>query len=133
MEFGIHLTDELSPVKPLGDGFTVFGSPFWGLFEKGGHNKGLPLAGVFLLSRGPTGLQRMQRTSALSRLLRCVVNFSREPEIVDSVMTNCARLLAAIPHAGLTSPPDETLWPMVSGFLSSNHSAADTSSLGKIP
>ncbi|MBN1426053.1 hypothetical protein JXA88_16000 [Candidatus Fermentibacteria bacterium] len=129
MEFGTHLTDELSPVRPQGHGFSVFGSPFWGLFEKGGYNRGLPLAGLFFLSRGPTRLERLSRALALPRLLRCVLNFSREPEVVEAVMANSARVLARVPHASLVSPPDETLWPLVSGFLVFHRSGSDSASL----
>lgn len=116
MEHGIHLTDELSPIRPARDGFDVFGSPFWGLFEKGGCNVGLPLGALFLLRRGDTSLDPVTRAQALQGIMRCVLNFSREPAVVDAVITSVSRLLDAVPVMRLVTPPDETLWPLVGSF-----------------
>jgi len=116
MEYGIHLTDELSPVRPQAEGFAVYGSPFWGLFEKGGHNVGLPLRALFLLARGDTRLEPVGRIQAMQGIMRCVLNFSRERAVVDQVISTASRLVAAVPCAKLVSPPDETLWPLVAAF-----------------
>jgi hypothetical protein len=118
MEHGIHLTDELSPVRPSGSGFTVYGSPFWGLFEKGGHNVGLPLRALFLLSRGDTRIEPIGKAQALQGIMRCVVNFSREPAVVDTVISTLSRLVAVVPCARLVSPPDASLWRLVADFIS---------------
>lgn len=114
---GIHLTDELSPVKASGNGFTVFGSPFWGLFERGGANVGVPLAAVLLLHRGATRIQPVPLPSAVQGVCRCVVNFSREPHVASQIMTTVVRLVTSVPTAALWSPPDDSLWPLVRRLL----------------
>ena len=118
MQYGTHLTDELSPVRPDTNGFTVYGSPFWGLFERGGHNVGLPLCALFLLARGQTRIEPVGRIQAVQGTMRCVLNFSREPAVVDQVMSTVSRLITAVPCARLVSPPDMALWPLVADFAS---------------
>ena len=115
---GEHLTDELSPVKPDGDGFSVFGSPFWGLFEKGGINRGFPVnAAMFIFRNDETRIEPASRVFLLKTLLRCVLNFSREPVVANRVVQNCMRFLRTVPAAKLLTPPSPELWPAVRSFL----------------
>jgi len=115
---GEHLTDELSPVKPEGDGFAVFGSPFWGLFEKGGINRGFPVkAAMFIFRNDETVIEPASKVFLLKTLLRCVLNFSREPVVANRVVQNCMQLLQAVPAAKLLTPPSPELWPAVRSYL----------------
>jgi len=118
---GDHLTDELSPVVPADDSFSVYGSPFWGLFEKGGINKGIPAkAAMFLFRDEETSIEPASKAFLLKTLLRCVLNFSKEPAIADLVVQNCIRFLNVVPAARLLTPPSRELWPAVRVFLD-NH------------
>lgn len=118
---GDHLTDELSPVLPVDEGFVVYGSPFWGLFEKGGINKGIPVkAAMFIFRNEETRIEPASKAFLLKTLLRCVLNFSKEPAIADRVVQNGIRFLQAAPAARLLTPPAPELWSVVRSFLAEN-------------
>ncbi len=118
MGMGNHLTDELTPIRASGGGFVAYGSPFWGLFEKGGLNVGLPIGAVLCLVRGPRSeAVPLSPAHATRHLARCVLNFSREPRVADTVFSTLSRLVRSVPHARLESPPDERLWDEVRRFV----------------
>jgi hypothetical protein len=115
---GDHLTDELSPVRPTSDGFAVYGSPFWGLFAKGGVNVGLPVRAAFFLFRSDqTRIETASRAELLRVLLRCVLNFSKEPAVADRVVRTGISFVSSIPGAKLLSPPSPELWTHVERFV----------------
>jgi len=121
---GDHLTDELSPVAMGDSGFKVYGSPFWGLFEKGGISSGLPLGATFFLFRNEeTKLESASKQVMLRTLLRCVLNFSKEPIVAERVVTTCSNLLNTVPATKLLTPPSPELWPLVRRFLSETQSS----------
>lgn len=117
---GDHLTDELSPVRPTSNGFAVYGSPFWGLFGKGGINIGLPVRAAFFLSRSEeTKIELAGRAELMRILLRCVLNFSKEPGVADRVVQTGLSFLRSVPGAKLLTPPSPELWEHVKRFIDS--------------
>ena len=47
------LTDEMSYLRPSGDGYSAFGTPFAGELARAGENCSAPVSALFFLEQGP--------------------------------------------------------------------------------
>lgn len=88
------ISDEMNLLRPLNGRWLAYGSPFWGEMRTAGAQGGWPLGGVFALKKaGANGLAECPKAEGLRLLLRCLVNFSRDPEDAARALGNSARLL----------------------------------------
>jgi len=108
------LTDEISYIRPAGDSYRAFGTPFTGELAKVGENAAAPLDTVFLLSHGPENrLTPLAATDAARALLRNVLFFAQDPELVQMVFQSVCQLVARVPVRSLAFTPEPAVWEMI--------------------
>jgi hypothetical protein len=109
-----HLTDELAIVLPRDDGFVICGTPFWGLFEKGGLNTAVPLGRLFLLVKnGRTFLRDVPARTSVQRLLGCTMNFLVDGDWHEQIMGTLMKLGTETRPTELHCVPDEAVWELL--------------------
>jgi hypothetical protein len=108
------LTDEISYVRRSGEGYQAYGTPFAGSLEKPGENISAPIAGAFLLEKGTENLiQAVDGLTAARSLLRNVLFFARETELVNRVFGGVVEFVSRVPVQRLIFAPDERVWELI--------------------
>jgi hypothetical protein len=116
---GAVSSDEISLVRPSGDGYQVYGTPFWGELAGSGENIAAPLAQICVLEQsGENRLEPLDRAEALRRILQCVLFFARDAENARAVLHAVERLITAVPVARLYFRPTEEFWSLLTGAQS---------------
>jgi hypothetical protein len=109
-----HLTDELTIVLPRERGFVICGTPFWGLFQKGGANMAVPLARVFhLVKDDRTFLRELTMRASVRNLFGCAMNFLIDGGWHERIMGTLVRLAAETRPPELHCVPDDTVWDLL--------------------
>ena len=108
------LTDEISYIRRDGEGYVACGTPFSGQLERPGANCAAPINSVFLLAKG-TGnrIDPLPSPEALRRLLRNVLFFAKDAELVDNVFRSAWDFVQRVPVQQLTFVPDARVWSMI--------------------
>jgi hypothetical protein len=108
------LTDEVSYIRREGDGYRAFGTPFAGELAKVGENVSAPVGAVYLLEKGPrNAIELVDAAEAARRLLRNVLFFAEDAELVRSVFESVNDFIVSVPVLRLTFVPDERVWEMI--------------------
>jgi len=112
---GAHiLTDEMSFIR-LEDGrYFAHGTPFSGELGRPGENLREPLAGVFLLAKGPDNrIDVLSPTEAVRALMANILYFARDDALTARVFDNAIALAARVPVRRLTFVPDTRVWDLI--------------------
>jgi hypothetical protein len=113
----ILLTDEISYVRRQNGAYYACGTPFAGELAKLGENASAPLRTLFLLAKGPENrIQDVPAGEAVRQLLRNVLFFTADRELVDRVFQSAFDFVQQIPVRWLTFVPDERVWEMIGTF-----------------
>jgi hypothetical protein len=105
------LSDELTILRRVGDGYRAYGTPFWGELQKNGDNVNAPLAGVNMLVKDDTlSLQPIPARKALQALLPCVLFFAHERALVNGAVDRIADVVATVPASEMHFLPDNSFW-----------------------
>jgi hypothetical protein len=108
------LTDEISYVRKDGDHYAAFGTPFAGELGKPGENVCAPIAGLYLLEKGPQNHVAPVTAAEASRaFLANVLFFAEDQELVRSVFRSACEFVAQVPVYRLTFVPDSRVWEML--------------------
>jgi len=108
------LTDEISYVRREGDEYVACGTPFAGELAKLGENVSAPLHTLFLLEQGPENrIERVTQPEAIRLLLRNVLFFAEDAELVNLVFRSACEFVERVPVHRLTFVPDERVWEMI--------------------
>jgi len=108
------LTDEASYVRKVDGRYCAFGTPFAGEFGEPGKNISAPIAGLFLLHKAPENrIEEIEPASAVQRLLRNILFFAHEPELVRQVFESAVAFVAAVPVRQLSFFPDQRVWELI--------------------
>jgi len=108
------LTDEVSYVRRRGPVYQACGTPFAGELGKSGENLSAPLAAAFLLAKGPENrVDDIPATEAVRAVLRNVLFFAEDPELVKLVFQSACEFVARVPLRRLTFTPDQRVWEMI--------------------
>ena len=108
------LTDEISYVRKNGHGYIAHGTPFAGELAKLGENVEAPLAALYLLQQGPRNTaQPVEAADAARSLLRNVLFFAHDPELVSKVFESACDLVRCVPVYRLTFLPDVRVWELI--------------------
>jgi hypothetical protein len=108
------LTDEISYVRPEGDGYRAFGTPFAGELARLGENVSAPLAAVYLLSHGAENrIESVKAPEAVRALLRNILFFAQDEELVERVFHSAFEFVSRVPIYRLAFAPDERVWAMI--------------------
>jgi hypothetical protein len=108
------LTDEISYVRKLENGYTAFGTPFTGELAKLGENVSAPVAGLYLLAQGPENrIDALPYGEAARSLLANVLFFAEDEELVQSVFHSVFEFVSRVPVSRLTFAPDVRVWDLI--------------------
>ncbi len=110
----VLLTDEISYVRRDGDGYLACGTPFAGELARLGENVAAPIERLFFLAKGPENrIETIEPAHALRMLLRNILFFGNDAELIDMVFHSACEFLARVPASRLTFYPDERVWDLI--------------------
>lgn len=105
------LTDEVSYVRPSGDGYSAYGTPFAGDFGRPGENRTAPVSTLFFLEKGSKNrIDDMPSAEAARRLMRNILFFADEPKLVEMIFATACDFIQRVPVRRLTFYPDARVW-----------------------
>lgn len=108
---GHILTDEMSFIRPLENGYAAFGTPFSGELGRPGENLSGSLAGIFLLAKGPENrIDTLSPSAAVRALLGNILYFAKDDALTARVFDNAIALASRVPVRRLTFFPDARVW-----------------------
>ena len=108
------LTDEASYVRRLDDQYLAYGTPFAGELGEPGKNVSAPIAALYLLAKSPENrITKVEPAEATRRLLRNILFFAHDPELVRQVFESACAFVAAVPVYQLSFFPDERVWDLM--------------------
>jgi hypothetical protein len=110
----VLLTDEISYVRRVGAGFRAYGTPFAGELARVGENKAAPIERLFFLAKGADNrIEPIETADALRMLLRNILFFADDSNLVKLVFRSACEFLAAVPAFRLTFYPDARVWDLI--------------------
>jgi hypothetical protein len=108
------LTDEASYVRRLNDQYLAYGTPFAGELGEPGKNVSAPIAAVYLLAKSQENrITKIEPAEATRRLLRNILFFAHDEELVRQVFESACAFVAAVPVYELSFFPDERVWDLI--------------------
>ena len=108
------LTDEASYVRRVADHYVAYGTPFAGELGRPGKNVSAPIAAVYLLEKAQQNrIANMEPAEAIRRLMRNILFFAHDPELVRLVFESACAFVAAVPVYQLSFFPDERVWDLI--------------------
>ncbi len=118
------LSDELVAIRRLPEGWSVFGTPFWGDFARAGVNLSAPVRAVYLLSHGRVHcVEQMTKRDALKGLLQCALQFAEGAQVAEWMLGVVSALVRDIPFYRMHFLPDVGFWSLVAGESPANAEA----------
>jgi hypothetical protein len=108
------LTDEVSFVRPEGDTYRAWGTPFAGELAKVGKNCSAPVATLFLLDKGPEHrIEPVSKLDATRALMRNILFFAQDEELVRRVFDSAYEFVHRVPVRRLIFRPDASVWDLI--------------------
>jgi hypothetical protein len=108
------LTDEISYVRREPAVYRAYGTPFAGELAKIGENVSAPLEAVYFLVQGPENrIEPVDPADAVGMLLRNILFFAHEPELVRTVFRNACEFAARVRMERLVFVPDARVWELI--------------------
>ncbi len=108
------LTDEISYVRREGHRYMACGTPFAGELARAGENQSAPLSAVFLLEKGlQNKIEPLGATEAVQRLLRNILFFADDHELVKLVFQSACEFASLVPIHRLVFVPDQRVWDII--------------------
>ena len=108
------LSDEMVVVRKGGDGYLVYGTPFYGTSSSAEHNIAAPLQAAFLpVKDQAVYLKQARQAQALSKLLASVLFFGQEPALNRRLMDIGADIVALVPFYELHFRRDGSFWECI--------------------
>ena len=109
------LTDEVSYVRREGKRYMAYGTPFAGELARVGENCSAPLSALFLLEKGlQNRIEPVGPSEAMRRLLRNILFFADDPELVKLVFQSACEFASLVPIRRLVFVPDQRVWEIIS-------------------
>ncbi|MFZ0138382.1 MAG: hypothetical protein WAK89_15050 [Candidatus Sulfotelmatobacter sp.] len=108
------LTDEISYVRREGNQYIACGTPFAGELTRVGENCSAPLSALFLLEKGlQNRIEPINPTEAIQRLMRNILFFAHDPELVKMVFQSACEFASLVPIHRLIFVPDQRVWDII--------------------
>ena len=108
------LTDEMSYVRKVDGQYFAYGTPFAGELGEPGKNISAPIAAVYLLKKAPENrIDEVEPAVAIQRILRNILFFAHQPELVRQVFEAACAFVAAVPIYQLSFFPDQRVWELI--------------------
>lgn len=108
------LTDEISYIRRVGDGYDACGTPFSGELRQSGENCSAPIRGLFFLKHGNDNkIEDVAKADALRNLMRNILFFAEDQELVGRIFQAACEFVERVPAQRLTFVPDARVWSMI--------------------
>jgi hypothetical protein len=108
------LTDEISYVRREGNRYMAYGTPFAGELARPGENCSGPISALYLLEKGPqNSIEPIGTTEGIQRLLRNILFFAHDPELVKLVFQAACEFASLVPIHRLVFMPDQRVWDII--------------------
>jgi hypothetical protein len=108
------LTDEISYVRRGSRNYRAYGTPFAGELARVGENLSAPLGALYFLEKGPVNrIEPIDPTTAARALLRNILFFAHDEELVNRVFHSALEFASRVPVARLVFAPDERVWTLI--------------------
>jgi hypothetical protein len=108
------LTDEVSYIRHIGDGYQAFGTPFAGDLATPGDNIAAPIACLYLLAKGRENrIGHVAAAPAARMLLRNILFFAEDPQLVNGLFRSACEFVSRVPVFELTFRPDAAVWDLI--------------------
>lgn len=108
------LTDEASYVRKIGEQYVAFGTPFAGDMGEPGKNISAPIAALYLLAKSTENqIIPVEPADAIRRLMRNILFFAHDPELVRLVFQSACAFVATVPVFQLSFFPDRRVWKLI--------------------
>ncbi len=108
------LTDEISYVRRERNQYLACGTPFAGELARVGANESAPLSALFFLEKGPENrIEPIAPTEAIQRLMRNILFFANDPELVKLVFQSACEFASVVPMRRLVFVPDRRVWDII--------------------
>ena len=115
LDASAHQQNSLTPdTWHLTPAFEAFGTPFAGELARLGQKARAPLAGLFLLKQGPENrIEFLSKSEAAGELLRHVLFFAREEELVRMIFQTVLDFVGRVPVRRLVFAPSASVWELI--------------------
>lgn len=108
------LTDEVSYIRKIDAQYTAYGTPFAGEFGEPGQNISAPIAALYLLRKASENtISTVNPAEAIRRLMRNVLFFAHDKELVHLVFASVCAFVEAVPIYQLSFFPDQRVWELI--------------------
>lgn len=108
------LTDEISYVRRVGEGYRAFGTPFTGELAKLGENVSAPIARLYLLAKGHENrVDPVPPGEAVRSLLANLLFFAEDQDLVQRIFNSAFEFVSRVPVFRLTFVPDPRVWELI--------------------
>lgn len=108
------LSDEVSCVRRVGDGYRLFGTPFCGELARSGENASALLTGVFLLAHAQENrLVQLPAADAGRALLQNILFFAEDAGLIEKIFHSACELVSRVPVFRLEFAPSPQVWEML--------------------
>jgi hypothetical protein len=108
------LTDEASYVRKVDGRYFAYGTPFAGELGEPGKNISAPIGALYLLKKAPGNrIEEIDPADATQRLLRNILFFAHQTEMVRQVFDAACAFVAAVPVYQLAFFPDQRVWELI--------------------
>jgi hypothetical protein len=92
----------------------AYGTPFAGELGEPGKNVSAPIAAVYLLKKAQENrIETVDPAEAVRRLLRNILFFAHDKELVRLVFESACAFVAAVPVFELSFFPDDRVWDLI--------------------
>ncbi len=110
----IVLTDEISYIRRNDSGYRAYGTPFAGELAKPGANASAPIQRVGLLKQSSQNrLLPVTRTQAIRALMRHVLFFAQDNELVERVLDSVVRFVSSVEVVEMEFTRDGRGWDLI--------------------
>jgi hypothetical protein len=110
----VVLTDEISYVRRIDNGYRAYGTPFAGELARPGANATAPVQQVCLLKQGPQNrLRAVRRSEAIRALMRHVLFFAQDHELVERVLDSVVHFVSSVEVVEMEFTPDHRAWELI--------------------
>jgi hypothetical protein len=108
------LTDEISYIRPNGNSYRAYGTPFAGELGRVGENVSAPLGGIYLLEKGKSNrTSPVEQLAAARALLRHILFFAADDQMVKAIFDSVMSFVSRVSVERLIFTPDERVWGLI--------------------
>jgi hypothetical protein len=108
------LTDEVSYIRCDDGAYSACGTPFAGELARVGENCSAPIQTLFLLAKSAENrIGSVDPADAVRELLRHILFFAVDPEMVKLVFQSACRFVDKVPVRRLSFTPDPQVWEII--------------------